>query len=71
MKFLFQFQRTALVSAIERNNYNIVQLLLSNEKTDPNVKLVYIFFYLIPFQNKFCSFNLTIIFIKYNIFFLI
>lgn len=36
MKFLIKFQKTALNIAVENGDSEIVQLLLSNEKTDLN-----------------------------------
>lgn len=44
MKFLIKFQKTALNIAVENGDSEIVQLLLSNEKTDLNsVDTIFLF----------------------------
>ena len=43
IKKKIKFNKTALYLAIEKENIDIVKLLLSNDKTDPNIR--YVFFY--------------------------
>lgn len=37
MKFFFYFHKTALCIAVEKNQYEIAQLLLENPNTDINI----------------------------------
>ncbi len=46
MKFFYFFDKTALYLAIEKENIEIVKLLLSNEKLDINIINIFIFIYL-------------------------
>ena len=46
MKFYYLFDKTALYLAIEKENIEIVKLLLSNEKIDVNIINIFIFIYL-------------------------
>ena len=37
MKFIFDFKKTPLCIAVENQNFEIVQLLLNNDKLDVNL----------------------------------
>ena len=51
MKFLFYFfSKTALFLAIEKNNYEIVKLLIDNDKIDINSFYVFIKILLMKFK---------------------
>ena len=46
MKLFFIFYRTILYLAIEKENVEIVKLLLSNDKIDANIPYIFGFFYI-------------------------
>lgn len=45
--------KTALYLAVEKDNYDIIRLLLSNDAIDPNITIILMnFFFVIIFPNK-------------------
>ena len=47
MKFILDFQKTPLCIAVEKQNVEIIQLLLANEKIDVNLPYILKLFNLI------------------------
>lgn len=52
MKFqnFLYFNKTALIIAIEKENTDIIKMLLKNPKIDTNIKLIFIGFVFMSFQ---------------------
>lgn len=50
MKLIFEFHKTALIIAIERDNLEIMEALLTDEKIDVNIKGILIHFVFIKFE---------------------
>lgn len=50
MKLFFEFNKTALIIAIERDNLEIMEALMTDEKIDVNIKGILIRFVFIKFE---------------------